>query len=105
FGLSSVFGPTLGAYITEYIDWRWVFYINVPIGIVAIFLIVSGYREKSPQRRVKIDWAGATALVTAILSFMFAIELGGSNVYAWESWQIIGLLVLFVICFALFIMI
>lgn len=102
FGLSSVFGPALGAYITDYIDWRWVFYINVPIGLVAIALIYFGYREKSSLRKQKIDWTGATTLVTAILSFMFAIELGGSDTYAWGSWQIIGLFVLFVVSFLLF---
>ncbi|PYI57097.1 MDR family MFS transporter [Paenibacillus flagellatus] len=102
FGLSSVFGPALGAYITDYIDWRWVFYINLPIGAVALLLMHFGYREKAAHRKQKIDWAGATTLVVAILSFMFAIELGGSETYAWGSWQIIGLFVLFVVSFALF---
>ena len=105
FGLSSVFGPSLGAYITDYIDWRWVFYINIPIGIVALGLIHFGYREAKAQRRQKIDWGGATMLVTAILSFMFAIELGGAETYAWGSWQIIGLFVLFAVSFLLFLVI
>ncbi|RKN85533.1 MDR family MFS transporter [Paenibacillus ginsengarvi] len=102
FGLSSVFGPALGAYITDYIDWRWVFYINVPIGLVALSLMHFGYREKAAQRKQTIDWGGATTLVTAILGFMFAIELGGSETYAWGSWQIVGLFALFVVCFLLF---
>jgi EmrB/QacA subfamily drug resistance transporter len=56
FGLSSVFGPILGAYITDHIDWRWVFYINVPIGIVALAFIYVGYRENPNLRKQKIDW-------------------------------------------------
>lgn len=102
FGLSSVFGPALGAYITDYIDWRWVFYINLPIGAVALSLIHFGYREKSVHRKQKIDWIGATTLVAAILGFMFAIELGGSETFAWGSAQIMSLFALFVVCFALF---
>ncbi|MCI3922587.1 MFS transporter [Paenibacillus sp. TRM 82003] len=102
FGLSSVFGPALGAYITDYIDWRWVFYINVPIGAVAIFLIAAGFKEAKNLRKQRIDWFGATTLVAAILSFMFAIELGGAETYAWGSWQIIGLFGLFAVSFLLF---
>jgi len=102
FGLSSVFGPALGAYITDYIDWRWVFYINIPIGIVAIYLIHFGYREQAATRRQRIDWAGATTLVAAILGFMFAIELGGAETYGWGSPTIIGLFALFVVSLALF---
>ncbi|MEF3306489.1 MDR family MFS transporter [Paenibacillus sp. GYB003] len=102
FGLSSVFGPALGAYITDYIDWRWVFYINLPIGLVAFLLMHLGYREKPALRKQTIDWGGATTLVLAILGFMFAIELAGSETYAWGSWQIIGLFLLFVVCFLLF---
>jgi EmrB/QacA subfamily drug resistance transporter len=102
FGLSSVFGPSLGAYITDYIDWRWVFYINVPIGIVALTLIQLGYKESKNPNRQRIDWFGATTLVAAILGFMFAIELGGAETYGWGSPQIIGLFALFAVAFVLF---
>ncbi|HZG78970.1 MAG TPA: MFS transporter, partial [Paenibacillus sp.] len=102
FGLSSVFGPSLGAYITDYIDWRWVFYINVPIGIVALTLIQLGYKENKNPNRQRIDWFGATTLVAAILGFMFAIELGGAETYGWSSPQIIGLFALFAVAFVLF---
>lgn len=105
FGLSSVLGPSLGAYITDYIDWRWVFYINVPIGIVAITLIHLGYHEAKSTRKQRIDWAGATTLVAGILAFMFAIELGGAGTYGWGSPQIIGLFALFAVCFALFLIV
>jgi EmrB/QacA subfamily drug resistance transporter len=105
FGLSSVFGPILGAYITDHIDWRWVFYINVPIGIVALAFIYVGYRENPNLRKQKIDWWGATSLVAAILCLMFAIELGGTKTYAWGSPQIMGLFALFAVSLGLFIVI
>jgi EmrB/QacA subfamily drug resistance transporter len=102
FGLSSVLGPVLGAYITDHFDWRWVFYINIPIGLIALSFIQFGYKEHAALRRQKIDWGGATMLVLAILSFMFAIELAGAGTYAWLSWQIIGLFALFIISFLIF---
>ena len=50
FGASSVLGPLLGAYITEYISWHWVFYVNVPIGILSLFLIIRYYKESSTAK-------------------------------------------------------
>lgn len=101
FGLSSVIGPLLGAYITEYISWHWVFYVNVPIGAVALFLILKFYKESKEHRKQKIDWWGAITLVVAVVSLMFALELGGKE-YAWDSTQIIGLFSLFGVFFLVF---
>jgi EmrB/QacA subfamily drug resistance transporter len=97
FGLSSVFGPLLGAFFTDYIDWRWVFYINLPIGIVSFILIYSAYHESLHKRKQRIDWVGITFFIIAILGLMFAIEFGGSNTYPWLSAQIIGLFATFVV--------
>lgn len=97
FGLSSVFGPLLGAFFTDYIDWRWVFYINIPIGIVSFGLIYSAYHENLKKREQQIDWAGITFFIIAILGLMFAIEFGGSGTYPWLSAQIIGLFTTFVV--------
>lgn len=92
FGTSSVFGPLLGAYITDYISWHWIFYINVPIGIISLFFIIKFYKESVQYHEQKIDWAGAITLIIAIVSLMFALELGGKQ-YAWNSNIIIGLFV------------
>jgi len=101
FGLSSVIGPLLGAYITEYISWQWVFYVNVPIGAVSLFLISKFYKESTEHRKQKIDWWGAITLVVAVVSLMFALELGGKE-YAWDSTQIIALFSLFSVFFLVF---
>lgn len=104
FGTSSVFGPLLGAYITEFISWHWIFYINVPIGIVSLLLITLHYRESLEHRKQSIDWWGAITLVGAVVCLMFALELGG-NQYAWGSVQILGLFAAFFVLFFLFIMV
>jgi EmrB/QacA subfamily drug resistance transporter len=104
FGISSVLGPLLGAAITEAISWHWVFYINVPIGIVSFFLITRYYQESPQHVKQKIDWVGAITLVTAVVSLMFALELGGEQ-YAWGSTQIIGLLGSFSLFFVVFLVV
>ncbi|EKN69416.1 drug resistance MFS transporter [Neobacillus bataviensis LMG 21833] len=90
FGASSVLGPLLGAYITDYISWHWIFYVNVPIGIISLILIVRFYHESLTHSKQKIDWVGAITLVISVVSLMFALELGGKE-YAWDSAQILAL--------------
>lgn len=104
FGLSSVFGPLLGAYITDQIDWRWIFYINLPLGIISLYFISQFYKETLQLRKLKIDWLGAITLVGSVVSLMFGLELGG-NEYAWDSPQIISLFVIFAVLFTSFIFI
>ncbi|WP_071461438.1 MDR family MFS transporter [Bacillus massilinigeriensis] len=102
FGTSSVLGPLLGAYITDLFSWHWVFYINVPIGLVSFILIWRYYQESPQHTKQKIDWTGATTLVLAVVSLMFALELGGKE-YSWDSMQIISLFAAFFLFFLVFI--
>lgn len=104
FGISSVLGPLLGAYITDYVGWQWVFYINLPLGIIALFLIATSYKESISHAKQRIDWGGAFTLVGAIICLMFALELGG-NQYAWDSSVILGLFAGFAILLLAFILI
>ncbi|MCK6256103.1 MFS transporter [Fictibacillus sp. KIGAM418] len=101
FGLSSIFGPLLGAYITDNISWHWVFYINLPLGILALVFVGLFYKESHVHTRQKIDWLGAVTLIGAVVCLMFALELGGQK-FDWESWQIISLFAGFTILFLLF---
>ncbi|MFZ7944058.1 MDR family MFS transporter [Neobacillus sp. 19] len=96
FGASSVLGPLLGAYITDYISWHWIFYVNVPIGIISLILIIRFYHESLSHSKQKIDWVGAFTLVISVVSLMFALELGGKE-YAWSSAQILALFASFII--------
>ncbi|KFZ40250.1 MULTISPECIES: MDR family MFS transporter [Thermoactinomyces] len=101
FGSSSVAGPLLGAYITDYISWHWIFYVNLPIGIISLVLILTAYKESNKHEKQAIDWWGAVTLVTAVVSLMFALELGGKE-YAWNSLPIISLFVIFAVFFLAF---
>ncbi|CAM3842596.1 MDR family MFS transporter [Cohnella lubricantis] len=90
FGTSSLFGPLLGAYIVDHIDWRWIFYLNLPLGLLALVLILFLYKESLQHAKQRIDWWGAATLVGGVVCLMFALELGGQQ-YAWDSTQVISL--------------
>ncbi|WP_372008815.1 MDR family MFS transporter [Paenibacillus chitinolyticus] len=104
FGMSSIFGPLLGAYITDYIHWEWIFYINLPLGLIALVFIAAFYKESHEHSKQKIDWLGAVTLVGAIICLMFALELGGKE-YAWDSAIILGLFAGFAVLAVLFLFI
>lgn len=103
FGTSSIFGPLLGAFITDTLGWHWVFYINVPIGLVSLFLIIANYKESLEHTKQRIDWGGAFALVGAVICLMFALELGGEK-FAWNSGVILGLFAGFAVLFIVFLL-
>ncbi|WP_078394188.1 MDR family MFS transporter [Shouchella patagoniensis] len=102
FGLSSVFGPLMGAFITETLSWHWIFYINMPIGALSLFFISRYYKETLETRKQKIDWLGAGTLVLAVVSLMFALELGG-GAYNWSSPELLTLFGIAFISFIVFV--
>jgi EmrB/QacA subfamily drug resistance transporter len=104
FGLSSIFGPLLGAFITDTFTWHWIFFINVPLGVVSLLLVIFFYKESHVHARQQIDWGGAATLVGSIICLMFALELGGGT-YAWDSSIIISLFAGFAVLFLIFILI
>jgi EmrB/QacA subfamily drug resistance transporter len=102
FGISSVLGPLAGAYFTDNIDWTWIFYINLPLGVISFILIWMFYHQAMPSNpNQRIDWAGTIVFTAAILSLMFGLELGGKE-YAWTSAPIIGLFAGFAVLFLFF---
>jgi EmrB/QacA subfamily drug resistance transporter len=91
FGMSSVFGPTLGAYITEYMSWQWIFYINLPLGIFSFMILLFSLTETRAQGySPKIDYMGALTMAVSIVSLLLALVFGGKE-YAWSSWQVLAL--------------
>ena len=90
-GLSSVLGPTLGGFIVNYFSWRWIFFINIPLGglaLVGITLYLKETREK--KKEASIDYLGALTLSMIILTLLTAFMLG-ERTYRWTSPQILGL--------------
>ncbi|NQX60571.1 DHA2 family efflux MFS transporter permease subunit [Paenibacillus qinlingensis] len=104
FGISSVAGPQLGSFIAEHLGWRWNFYINVPIGLASMIVLMISLKETRSEHRPKIDYLGTIFLVITTVSLMLALEWGGKD-YEWSSWQEISLFAVSVIFGALFIMI
>jgi EmrB/QacA subfamily drug resistance transporter len=103
FGLASVLGPAVGGWITDNVSWRWVFYVNLPIGIIALLVLVFLMPNLSSNKggKVRIDYAGVLMLVAATVPLMLAFTWAGST-YAWASVQIIGLIGGSVLVYALF---
>src|SRR5215208_6897907 len=91
FGFSSIVGPLLGGYLTDTLSWRWVFYVNLPVGLIALAVLWWGFPNIRPNRTDRpIDVLGAVTLVLAVVPLLLALSWGGGE-YAWTSPQILGL--------------
>ncbi|AEI45165.1 MFS transporter [Paenibacillus mucilaginosus] len=93
FGLASVIGPQVGGWIVDAWNWHWVFYINLPVGILATVLIALGLKSHKAAGPVKFDIAGMATMIVGVVSLLLALSFGGGQ-YPWGSWQIIGLFAL-----------
>ncbi|MFC9943373.1 MDR family MFS transporter [Streptomyces pratensis] len=102
FGATSVLGPLLGGFFTEHLSWRWVFYINLPIGVVALLVIAAALHI--PVRRTKhtIDYLGTFLIASVATCLVLVASLGGTT-WAWGSAQIIVLAVLAVVLLVAFV--
>jgi len=86
--VAFVGGPLLGGFITETLDWRWVFYVNVPFGLLALFAVAKGVRLPKERSGGRIDYPGAALLTTAILALTLLASWAGGR-YGWGSARIV----------------
>ena len=98
--LGPIMGPTVGGFITDHLGWRWVFYINLPIGLLNLALIVA-FLKQSPKTRAVADWIGALLLATGVGSLQMLLDRGNGADWL-QSNFIVALLVISVVCLVAF---
>ena len=91
--LAPAIGPTLGGYLVEYIDWRWIFTINIPVGVIGVFLALLRVPKVAPTPTGRFDWWGAISIATALFTLLLATSEGQS----W-GWGSEGIVLLFYTC-------
>jgi EmrB/QacA subfamily drug resistance transporter len=102
FAVASVAGPLLGGFLVEAISWRWVFYVNMPIGIAAVLVVAFRLHLRTPQTRHDIDYLGAVLLTAGVSALILVTTWGGSQ-YDWWSRVIVTLEVGAVVLLCLFV--
>ena len=90
FGVTSILGPLLGGFFVDHLSWRWVFYVNLPLGVVALLATVFVLPGGLKRQRRKIDYLGTALLAVGVTALILVTTLGGTT-YGWASGQILGL--------------
>jgi len=103
FGFATVAGPLLGGFLVDNLTWRWVFYINLPIGILALFVIAIVLKESDDRRQHRIDYLGSALMVIGV-SALLVVSVWGGQQYAWGSKPIIGMTIVGVAFVAAFLL-
>ncbi|HEV8048968.1 MAG TPA: MFS transporter, partial [Thermoplasmata archaeon] len=103
FGIATVAGPLIGSYIVDNLTWRWVFYVNIPVGLVGAVLLLTTLAPLKPTERRTFDVPGAALLAGWVGSLMYALIQVSDSGWAWTDPRVIGLLLATVVFFAAFV--
>jgi len=90
FGLSSVIGPFVGGFLTDRLSWHWVFYVNLPLGLIALGFVWTKMPQLASGLKARIDWLGTILLILAVVPFMLGLTLD-KTIHPWGSPLILGL--------------
>jgi EmrB/QacA subfamily drug resistance transporter len=96
YALTSVLGPVLGGLLTDWLSWHWIFYVNLPVGAVALYVIAKSMPHDKPHHAHKIDYLGSALLTGAVTAALLVLALGGTE-WAWNSHEILYTAVLAVV--------
>src|ERR671931_33177 len=101
FAAASIAGPAVGGFLVDNASWRWVFYVNLPVGGLALLVVYLTMPKRAPRREHSIDWAGAAALAAGTTGLLLGLVWGGRQ-YAWTSGHVVGALAAAAVALALF---
>jgi EmrB/QacA subfamily drug resistance transporter len=88
-GLASIAGPLVGGYITDALSWRWVFYLNLPFGLLATVVIALAYPKTAPTKAARVDWLGAALLFSGVTAMLIALSGATEAILSWLAITIV----------------
>lgn len=105
YGLSSVVGPLLGGFLTDHASWRWVFYVNLPVGLAALGLILAKMPAITSRAKARVDVFGAALVVAFTVPLLLALTWGADGTHGWASPTLLGLFALSTVALVVFVLV